>query len=375
MNKPVTVIGMNEVGLATAADLTARGFAVTLFNSGLDDHLLKNKESGIYFNNEWVFPEPVTSDVEEALFASSLVLITESVNHIELLAEMCAPYLTDNHRVVFLGHGSLASIRWTRRLKELDVEANILVGETHLPPYETKYNEDTTEVELLLRTKKLLFSTYPVADNDEFFRGMRSVYPSIEKATNSWEVLLNNLLPETVVAPLLSNLAKFDQDDAHFQVYLDGLSPSVVNVIQEVDQERQKICRALGLEAKNLERRLVETGYARPLNELMEQLKESDVLKKKSIVASDENAQLMEGLHFAIVPWIELANMLELETPTLNALLHIGSVSLDRLLVQEGLTLDKIGFFNETADSLIAAVQETSEQENDEETDEPQLLK
>ncbi len=29
MNKPVTVIGINEVGLATAADLTERGFAVT----------------------------------------------------------------------------------------------------------------------------------------------------------------------------------------------------------------------------------------------------------------------------------------------------------------------------------------------------------
>nr|WP_289037111.1 NAD/NADP octopine/nopaline dehydrogenase family protein [uncultured Allobacillus sp.] len=335
---------------------------------------MDHKEKGIHFNNEWVFPKQVTSDIEEALFASSLVLITESVNHVEHLAEMCAPCLTDNHRIVFLGNGSLASIRWTHRLKELGVEANILVGETHLPPYETKLNEDTLEVELLLRSKKLLFSTFPTTGDDEFFRGMRSVYPSIEKATNSWEVLLNNLLPETAVVPLLSNLAKFDQDDVHFHVYPDGLSPSVVNVIQEVDQERQKICRALGLEAKNLERRLVETGYARPLDELIEQLKKSDVLKEKSIIPSELSTQLLEGLHFAIVPWVELANMLELETPTLTALLHIGSVSLDRLLVQEGLTLDKIGFFNETAYSLTTAVQATANRENDEETDEPQLL-
>lgn len=37
MNKRVTVIGMNEVGLAAAADLTQRDFEVTLFNFGQGD--------------------------------------------------------------------------------------------------------------------------------------------------------------------------------------------------------------------------------------------------------------------------------------------------------------------------------------------------
>ncbi|MFB9973307.1 hypothetical protein FPQ10_05760 [Allobacillus sp. SKP2-8] len=371
MNKRVTVIGMNEVGLAAAADLTQRDFEVTLFNFGQGDEGLNgiHQEEGVYFNGEWVSFSKVVDDVEDALSASSLVLIADSANCIDHLAEICAPFLTENHRLVFLGHGSLASIRWKRRLRELGVEINIPVGETHLPPYEAKMDEHTMEVELLLRIKTLLFSTYLTEHEDEFFREIRLVYPGIEKATNSWEVLLNNLLPETIVVPLLSNLAKFNQEDLQFQLYPDGISASVVNILQEVDEDRQRICRALGLEAKSLERRLVETGYAKPLDELIDQLKESDVLKKKAIVPSEANKQLLEGLHFGVVPWVELGNMLQLETPTLNALLHLGSVSLDRLLVQEGLTLDKIGLFNETAYTLTTAVQEI-----DEETDEPLSL-
>lgn len=56
MNKRVTVIGMNEVGLAAAADLTQRDFEVTLFNFGQGDEGLNgiHQEEGVYFNGEWV---------------------------------------------------------------------------------------------------------------------------------------------------------------------------------------------------------------------------------------------------------------------------------------------------------------------------------
>lgn len=103
------------------------------------------------------------------------------------------------------------------------------------------------------------------------------------------------MLPETIVVPLLSNLAKFNQEDLQFQLYPDGISASVVNILQEVDEDRQKICRGIRNEAKSLERRLVETGYAKPLDELIDQLKESDVLKKKAIVPIEANKQLLEG--------------------------------------------------------------------------------
>lgn len=191
----------------------------------------------------------------------------------------------------------------------------------------------------------------------------------MKKATNSWEVLLNNLLPETIVVPLLSNLAKFNQEDLQFQLYPDGISASVVNILQEVDEDRQKICRALGIEAKSLERRLVETGYAKPLDELIDQLKESDVLKKKAIVPIEANKQLLEGLHFGVVPWGGRSHYARTRNTNAQCICcHLGSVSLDRLLVQEGLTLDKIGLFNETAYTLTTAVQEI------EEADEPLSL-
>lgn len=58
MNKRVTVIGMNEVGLAAAADLTQRDFEVTLFNFGQGDEGLNGihqEEESISMANGFLF--------------------------------------------------------------------------------------------------------------------------------------------------------------------------------------------------------------------------------------------------------------------------------------------------------------------------------
>ena len=359
MSKHVTIIGTDEIGLAAVADLSQRGFTVTLYvpeDEPLGERLVE--EPTIFFNGERVDFHRVESNLAEALQASSLIFITATGWNVESIARQCAPFLTDNHRVVLFGHGALASLRFKQVTDEMETEADYVVGETDSPPYEIAYDEKTGELELILRSKKMLFSSYPKSDHPMFLRELRACYPSMTEAENIWEVLLNNRLPETVVVPVLSNLSTIEMEIAHFQLYREGISETVARLMQEVDEERKKLVRSMRFEDVGIERRLVESGHVKPLDELMEQMQESNVFNQLPRTKVHMINQFMEGLLFGVVPWLSLARLLSIETPTLDSLLQLSSVALDRMIEQEGLTLDKVGFFKGNAEALNQSVKE-----------------
>ena len=138
-DRSVTVLGGGNTGFATAANLTLRGFEVTLYElpefkesiTAVADsstiNLLGAAEQGAAQIHR------ITTDVRQALDSSNLVLLIVPAYGHRRFAEVCAPHLTPRHTVVLMP-GTLGALEWARVLYEAGVQG-VTLGEVDTAPY------------------------------------------------------------------------------------------------------------------------------------------------------------------------------------------------------------------------------------------------
>ena len=133
MSEHITILGGGNTAFAAAANLTLKGFDVTLcelpeFGEMLDPvrdsgviHLLGVEETGA------AKVHSLTTDMEVALNASDLILVIVPAYAHKPFALACAPYLRPEHTVVLMP-GTLGALEWATLLRERGV-----TGVSHLP--------------------------------------------------------------------------------------------------------------------------------------------------------------------------------------------------------------------------------------------------
>ena len=123
MSEHITILGGGNTAFAAAANLTLKGFGVTLcelpeFEEMLDPvrdsgviHLVGVEETGAAKS-----AFSLTTDIETALNASDLILVIVPAYAHKPFALACAPYLGPEHTVVLMP-GTLGTLEWATLLK------------------------------------------------------------------------------------------------------------------------------------------------------------------------------------------------------------------------------------------------------------------
>ena len=159
----VTIIGAGNGGITAAADLSDRGFKVTLYeNEKFASNLEKiNELGGIYLQEDgkekFVKVEKVTSDIEEAVKSAEVIMLTIPGFAIETMAKDLAPVVDENQVILLNGAGAMGTLRFVNEMKTLGINKKLKIGETNSLTYGTRAFPETAKVELGLRVKKLFF--------------------------------------------------------------------------------------------------------------------------------------------------------------------------------------------------------------------------
>ena len=139
MSEHITILGGGNTAFATAANLTLKGFAITLcelpeFGHTLDPvrdqgviHLVGVEETGA------AKVHCMTTDIEAALNASDLILLIVPAYAHKPFAIACAPHLRPEHMVVLMP-GTLGALEWATLLRDQGV-ADIALAEVDTAPY------------------------------------------------------------------------------------------------------------------------------------------------------------------------------------------------------------------------------------------------
>ena len=146
-------------------------------------------------------------------------------------------------------------------------------------------------------------------------------------------------------------------------LYAESGTESIAKVMLEVDSERMTLMDSLGLKGlsvKNLLGFMYEEDFGSLAKAPMaEQLRKSPIHtgpKASRYPISINSRYLTEDIPYALVPFSSIGHMLNVATPTIDAVIKVSSIMLDVDYFEEGLTVGDIGIEGMSREEVMQAV-------------------
>jgi opine dehydrogenase len=353
----ITVIGCGNGAFATAADLSDRGFDVTLYvqlaHEKNFDAIRKNKViqcSGVGPEGPVRISE-VTNDLRIAMRDPDLIVPVLPAFAHEDVARAIAPYIKKGDKI-FLSPGSTGgSLVFAKVFRECGKLDDVKLAEVHTLPYTArKVGDDGVNISLI--AKELYFSAFPAIYNEEMFDIVYQLYPNIVMMHDVLETGLNNGNGTTHPAPIVLNAGKIEYYGRHAH-YREGITPSVAKVIQKIDDERKDICRAFGYREIDIKDRLFRMGYCPRKDTVYDCIQGSaDVFMPLDGPNDLGSRYLVEDAPCTLVCMVELAHLAGVEVPLMESIVSLaGALRSDDYWVS-GRTLEKVGLDGMTIDEI-----------------------
>lgn len=360
--KRVAILGAGNGGITAALDLKSRGFEVALYELPKFGNVIETlreteplslKEEG---GTQRVGLDLLTTDIVEAVTGAQVVMLTIPSTWVESFAEVVAPVVGEDQIILLHTAACLGAVRFVRAAQKAGVKTRFKIGELNTLAYGTRAFPEKGEVELSLRVKHLLFAAYPAGNTAQLLGPCRQLYPCIEPAADIWHTALTNGNPEAHCTSIL-NAGRIDYSKGEFWLYVEGITPHTVKIIEQVCKERLELGKALGLELDDARVARIKRGYLldepKPLDELFNT---SPVFSKIKGPTSLESRYLVEDISNGIAFYSSLGRALGVPTPASDAIVTLGGFLLDRDFMAEGITLEKFGFGGMDAGGLKEAV-------------------
>lgn len=265
--KRVAILGAGNGGITAAADLKSRGFEVALYELpkfGRNLEQIKRKSEIQLVTTEdsvYVKPDLLTTDIAVAVKNAQIVMLTVPSFAIEEFARLCAPVIEDHQIVLINNAACMGSVRFENAARKSGETKKFKIGELNTLAYGTRAYPAEAKVELSLRVQLLYFAALPAKDTPRLIGPCKQLYDSIVPAVNVWETTLTNGNPEVHPGPCLLNAGRIEYSKGEFWLYKEGITPHVVNIITQVQNERLALGRALGLELDDARKARVKRGY------------------------------------------------------------------------------------------------------------------
>jgi opine dehydrogenase len=175
----------------------------------------------------------------------------------------------------------------------------------------------------------------PRSGTDRLLSLLHDVYPATLAAESVFQTTLQNGNPVIHPAVTLLNAGLIERTAGGFLFYEEGITDAVGRAIEAVDRERIAIAEALGVQVLSEPELGVVQGYMREANYSTGYSTAPGFL---GIGAQDrlENRYLTEDVGYSLVFLSDLADRLGVQTPTMDAVITMASVVLDRDFRAEG---------------------------------------
>ncbi len=363
MVKRISIIGGGNGAFAAAADLSLRGYEVTICeNPRFAKNIETIKNTGI-IHLEGVGPvgdaqiHKITTDISEAMSDTDLVMPISPAYAQESVAKMLVPHLKEGMVICLVPGSCGGSLIYAKVFNEAGVFDKIKLCEMNTLPYATrKINDDT--VNILLMVKLMYFAAFPAKYNQELYDLVKPLYPQIELVTDVLESALNNGNVTSHPTPVVLNAGKIEYYGKHYH-YKEGITPSVAKVNWKVDQERMKLCEAFGYKQVNAMERLYLTGYCPKADNLYESYRGS-----KGIFLDIEGPNDLSGRYLtedapcSLVFCANLAKIANVKTPIMDSVTELASALRDEDYWSTGRTLEKVGLDGMSLDEILEFLKE-----------------
>lgn len=341
--KTVAVLGAGHGGMAMAGHLALMGHRVNLFNRG-EERLWGVKSSGaIEITGEVEgFGElnMATTSMEDAIRGVDLIMVVVPAYGHRWMAEQMTPFLTDGQIVVLHPGRTLGALEFRQVLAAEGVTADVIIAEAQTFIYASRAT-GPSQVHIF-RIKH----TIPVASIrahliPRVIDRLRIFYPQFVPGDNIFKTSFENV--GSVFHPALCVMnAGWIENDIDFQFYHEGVTPSVAQILEQIDAERVRVAEALGIRAITA-RQWLYMAYSTTGDSLFESMRKNSGYRGILAPRSLKVRYLEEDIPYSLVPMASLGRMLGVKTDVIDAIILMGSVINSTDYRSYGRTVENLG--------------------------------
>lgn len=353
--KTWAVIGGGNGGQTFAAHLAIQGERVRLFTKSQEkvEEISKTNQITLHHGIEGTGDiEFATNDMKKVMEgADNIVVVLPSTWH-EMTARMIIPHLVDGQSILLLPEASCGAIAFRQYMKEKNCTAEVVVGAGATLPYATRLKKDG-DVYVFQMKNEVEIAALPATDNEKLLQAFKINEPVFKLVHSTLKTSIDNINAMMHGAPSLLNVARIEAvPEQNYQYYHEGLTPTICDVLEQMDKERIAVAKALGFEQRTLRQEYIDMyscgGPENTLYELLQNCKAYDGLMAQKTL---KTRYILEDIPFSLVPISALGEIAGVPTPVIDTIIHLGKIMIGEDL-KEGRTAKHLGIAGMTADEL-----------------------
>ena len=330
----ISVLGAGAGGTTVAFDCAAHGHEVSLFDFPQFPGNIAAiaEQGGIQAEGDIEgFAAILYSghDIDQALQGAELIWVVGPAFSTEPFGEAVKGKLQSGQTVI-VSPGSCGGALAFKNAAGLAVDDDsIRLAETHTLHYAVRLIQPgRVHVFLKLKAGNLL-AALPGRHTDEILQMIADVYPSMEPAKNVIQTSLQNANPVIHPAVTLANAARIEGTGGDFLFYEEGVTDSVGRLIEAVDMERIAIGEKLGIKVMSDPEMGMRQGYMLAGN-YGSAYREAPGFLGIGAQPQLNHRYLNEDVGYGLVFMSRLASQIDVETPTMDAIIQFASVLMNR---------------------------------------------
>ncbi len=237
-----------------AAHLALMGFKVTLYNRTLKRIEAIKERGGITLESQESGPQgfgkltTVTSNMQEALRDSDVIMVVvPAYAHVDI-AKKAAPYLREGQIVILNPGRTLGALEFRQVLRDQNCKAGVIVAETQTFIYASR-SEGLAQARIFRIKDAVPLAAMPSSDTAKVLKAINPAFPQFIDGIDVLQTGLNNI--GGIFHPTISllNAGWIESTGGDFQFYLEGVTPTIARIMEAIDRERVSVASVLGVRA------------------------------------------------------------------------------------------------------------------------------
>jgi opine dehydrogenase len=353
----VAILGAGNGGLATAADLGARGHNIRLYNRSRA-RIEKIQARGTVVARGAIgdveVPVDATADLTRATEGAKVVVVVlPATAHAALAAELA--HVLAAHSFIILNPGHMCGSLNLRRAFEREGASVPHLAELGTLTYVCRSHEPGS-VHVYGRADQVPLAIVPKGD-----AGMAQVaqelFPNSRIVGNPVEAWLHDVNMILHPPGMILGASWIEASGGDFYFYSQGVTDAVGAVMGALDGERRTVGEAFGIGIPGLAEIMAALGTADEIaaseGRLGAAVRLGQANRSIKAPSSLDDRYLHEDVPYGLVPLVALARIGGVTTPVADALITIAGVVSGRDYRSEGLSSGKLGLVDADVPGLL----------------------
>ncbi len=353
-----TVIGAGGGGQAMAGYLSLQGFETNLYNRNMDRVEALAREGGVFVEGEAEGFAPlnmVTSDIEAALDSSDVVMVAVPASAHRAIAAKCAPHLRSDHIVVLNPGRTGGALEFRFVLDGFGANSQALVAEAQTFIFASRV-VGPARARIFGIKRVVPVAALPARRTGEVVDALQEAFPQFAAAENVLQTSFDNIGAIFHPAPTILNSARIESGSP-FEYYVEGVSPSVGQVLEQMDGERCDVAVALGLKPQSAVD-FLRAAYGVESKNLYHAMRTNPGYAGIVAPGSLQHRYISEDVPASLVPMASFGDLLGVPTPTIKAMIHLACIIHGVDYWSRGRTINRLGLSGLTAEEISLMVTE-----------------